>query len=71
MNPQLREIGRLAQHVKCEIDMQRGGKIILKRKKMALTGALHPLAAMAWLHRETQRWDEAMAKAKLARQQHH
>ena len=67
MNPTLREIGNLARQARCEVDLRKGGKIILRRGKKKLTGTLHPLAAIAWLHRESQRYDEQMAKARLAR----
>ena len=68
MNPTLREIGNLARQARCEVDLRKGGKIILRRGKKKLTGTLHPLAAIAWLHREGQLWAEGAARAKIEKQ---
>jgi len=69
MNQTLHEIGRLARHARCEIDLRSDGRIVLRRGKKRLTSSgLSPLAALAWLHRETQRFEEQRAKAKLARE---
>jgi hypothetical protein len=67
MNMMLMEIGTLARRTHCVVDMRRDGRIILKRDKKALTSALHPLAAKAWLRREQQHYAESTAKARLAR----
>jgi hypothetical protein len=55
LNPVLREIGRLARHARCEIDLRSDGRIVLKRNKVAVTGLLQPVAALAWLRRENGR----------------
>jgi len=67
MNPTLREIGHLARRTHCVVDLRTDGRIILKRDKKALTTALQPLAAKAWLQREQQHHAESAAKARLAR----
>jgi len=68
MNQTLREVGRMARAAHVVIDMREDGRIVLKRGKKVLTSPLHPTAAMAWLHRETQHYAESAAKAKLARE---
>ena len=66
-DPILNEIDRLAPLVDCQADLQPDGKVVIKRKRIALTEALHPLVAAAWLRREWQVLSQKTAKAKLSK----
>jgi hypothetical protein len=70
MNRLLREIGRLSRQAHCKIDLRPDGRIVLKRGPVALTNAMQPSAALAWLNSEAHRWAEGRAKAKAIRAQH-
>jgi hypothetical protein len=56
----LLEMGRLARHVRCTLDL-RDGIVIIKRQQRPITGSLTLAEAMNWLRLEVRRLDEVAA----------